>query len=365
MRDSPTKSSATNFSDSPDTYVAQPNALAKAFPGAAADGVNATFDAVAAQAGGDEMGPKGVDSVFFRASESKDIEAAENANDVIAGAGAQAISVGVEAAQTEMSLAAPEHLDAASAEKAHGADEEEEGARSTTTSGDVLIQGIGEKGAGEPERGGALEEEGGASPLAAAAVAVADGVGPSESLRLTESVADNAAAAATVVAAVTTPISAPRGRAADHLRPPPIVTEDTPPILHTSSSEVMDQAGSGDENNGDVDESGSMDPEQMRRCFVAKTFSPSDLGLGEMRSAGDNGNGGGGAVQEAMTKESLMKARRRRRTIHKGITGIEGRRHTVDEVLGLDDPQAVLGSVPPERLFSITGMFHPEAPVKV
>lgn len=337
------------------------------------------------------MGSKGVDSVFFRAIESKDIEAAENGQDIVdgsttaAGAVAEGTNVAVEA--TEMLPAAPEDLAVAATEEARDGDEEEGGARSTTTGGESLgragnrarepshadlsavpsllsdnvdtNRGEGEEGAGKPEGGGVLGEERVATG-AAAAVAIADGIGPNESLRSTETVADNAAAAAVAGA---TPVATLRGRAAEHMRPPPIVTEEVRPILHTSPSEMMGQAGDGDDNNGDADESGSVDPEQMRRCFVAKTFSPSDLGLGEMRR--DGYNGGGGAVQEALTKESLMRARRRRRTIQKGITGIEGRRHTVDEVLGLDDPQAVLGSVPPERLFSITGMFHPEAPVKV
>ncbi|CBN79924.1 conserved unknown protein [Ectocarpus siliculosus] len=100
---------------------------------------------------------------------------------------------------------------------------------------------------------------------------------------------------------------------------------------------------------------GLVDPEHMRRCFVAKTFSPSDLGLGVSAD--------GASTPEAVTKASLMKAQRRRRTINKGITEIDGRKQSVDEVLGLSD--ALLGSVPPERLFSITGMFHPEAPIKV
>ncbi|CAM9237533.1 unnamed protein product, partial [Hapterophycus canaliculatus] len=94
-------------------------------------------------------------------------------------------------------------------------------------------------------------------------------------------------------------------------------------------------------------------------------FSPSDLGLGALRRGGGGGDGDSGHVPEAMTKASLMRARRRRRTINKGVAGIEDRKQSVDEVLGLDDHQAVLGSVPPARLFSVTGMFHPEAPVKV
>lgn len=387
LRVSSTRSGGTNFSDSPGTDVARPSAFSEAVSGVTTDGVSAGFEAPVPQSGGDEMGSKGVDSVFFRADESKDIEAAEHSGGVVDGSGgmsgavAEATDVAMEAAPTEALPAAPGH--AIEEEKACDGDEEGGGTRSTTTSGERLgrvgesacdpshadsfsppslssdnvdkIRGEGEKDTGEPEESGAVEEER-AVGQAAAAVAVADGIGPNESLGSTDTVAGDPAAAA---ARATTPVVAPRGRAAELLRPPPIVTEDSPPILRTSSSEMTGQADSGDDTTGDA-----MDPEQMRRCFVAKTFSPSDLGLGEMRQAGENG--GGGAVQQPVTKESLMKARKRRRTIHKGnIPGIEGRRHTVDEVLGLDDPQAVLGSVPPERLFSITGMFHPEAPVKV
>lgn len=152
-----------------------------------------------------------------------------------------------------------------------------------------------------------------------------------------------------------------RGRAAKPPRPPPILTQDVSHILGTPASELhrASSIGSSDDDNDGANEGSdsAMDPEKMRRCFVAKTFSPSDLGLGAL-------NRGNGAPEE-VTTAYLMRARRRRRTIDKGIAGIEGRRHTVDEVLGLDDQQAVLGSVPPERLFSITGMLHPDAPVKV
>eukprot|EP00903_Cladosiphon_okamuranus_P018054 g16615.t1 len=364
----------------------------------AIDGVNAGFDAATPRPGGDDTGSKDVQSVFFRATESKDIEAAHNAEDIVdgstttAGAIAGATNVAVEA--TEILPAASEHLVAASTEEVYDGDEEDGGARSITAGGERLdrarnnareprhvdssslppllsddvdtVRGEGEEGVGKPNGGGILEGEP-AAARAAEAMVVADGIGPNDSQRSTETVADNAAAAmaaaATAAKAATTPVAAPRGRTAEHLRPPPIVTEEVPPILHSSSSEMMDRAGGGEDSNGDADESGSVDPEQMRRCFVAKTFSPSDLGFGAMRHDGDDE--AGNAVQEALTKESLMRARRRRRTIQKGITGIEGRRHTVDEVLGLDDPQAVLGSLPPERLFSITGMFHPEATVKV
>lgn len=352
------------------------------------------------------MGSKGGESVFFKADESKETEAAETeaveteaveteaveteaveyAENVlggisnIAGAVAKATSAVVEAAQRGMMPAAPEQL--ATVEETDDGDEEEGGKRSATTRADTLdragssadkpspvknadssslrsqlldkidtIRGDeGDKDAGERERSGVQEEQRGVARQGAPAVAVADGIGPRESLRSTETVAGN-------VAATATPIVSPRRRAGELVRPPPIVTEDIPPILHTSVYKKMGRGGSSD--SGDADE----DLGQVRRCFVAKTFSPSDLGLGELRRGGDNE--GGDAVPEEMTKASLMKDRRRRRTIHKGIPGIEGRRHTVDEVLGLDDPQAVLGSVPPERLFSMTGMFHPEAPVKV
>ena len=387
MRGSSTKSIATNFSDSPGTEFAPPNAVSEAVSGVATDGATAGFEAVVSRSGGDEMSSKGVDSVFFRGDESKDIEAAEQAGGVgdrssaMAGAVAEATIAAMEAAQTEVLPASPGHLAAAAIEKACDGDGEGGGGASgeklgregkgacepshadlsppPSLSSDKVdkIRGDREEDGRAPEEIGVVEEE---RPVgqAAGTVAVADGIGPNESLRSTETVAGAAAGA-------TTPVVAPRGRAAERLRPPPIVTEGSLPVPRTSSSERTGQADSGDDMTGDTDENGSNDPEQMRRCFVAKTFSPSDLGLGEMRHPpGDKG--GGSAVQEALTKESLMKARKRRRTIHKGnIPGIEGRRHTVDEVLGLDDPQAVLGSVPPERLFSITGMFHPEAPVKV
>lgn len=329
------------------------------------------------------MGPEGGDSVFFRADESKETEGVEYAEDVADGgstmagaeAGAEATNVAVEVAKKQKLTAAPEHLTTAAIQEADGGDEEEGGGISAGEPSPVrhadssslpsrlsdkmdTIQGEGGEDAGGREWGGGREEESRAATQAAAAAVVADEIGSDESLRSTEAVADNAVAES---AAPTQDVT-PRGRAAAHVRPPPIVTEDVAPILHTSSSEMPGRGGNVNDNTGDADEGASMDPEQMRRCFVAKTFSPSDLGLGELRGSD---NGGGGAVSEEVTKESLMRARRRRRTFQKGITGIDGRRHTVDEVLGLDDPQAVLGSVPPERLFSITGMFHPEAPVKV
>lgn len=395
LRKSPTKSSATNFSDASNAGIAQPSALSEAVSGAATDGVSVGVEAVTPQSGGDKIGSTGVDSVYFRADESKDIDAAEYAEDAadgsgaVAGAVAEAANVAVEAAQTGLSPAAPEHLAQAAIEAAHDGDEEEGGKRISTASGERVdragniacepsnvdsssppslmsdkidtIRGGGEDNAGEPEGGGVPEEERAAGHAAVVDVAAVDGIGPHESLRSTETVSDNAVAVAAAAAAAT-PVAAPRGRAAGHLRPSPIVTKEISPVFQASSPEMTGQADNGDDNTGDADASGQADPETVRQCFVAKTFSPSDLGLGEMQPVEDGGDGG--ADQEAMTKESL-KARRRRKTIHKGITSIEGRRHTVDEVLGLDDPQAVLGSVPPERLFSLTGMFHPEAPVKV
>lgn len=369
LRNSSTKSSATNFSDSPDANVAQPNALSEAVSGAAFNSSNADVEAIASQSCGDKIASTGDSGVFFRADESKDIEAGDvtNGRSVMATAGAGATKVAMEETQRRMLPAASEHLAMAAIEEVADRNEEEGLGRAGNGTGGPspvrhadsssvpslvpnqvdTIRGKGKYIAGERGRSGVREEERRAAEQVTAAAAVADGIGSNKSLRSAETIAENAEVAAT------TPDVDSSRQAAKFLRPPPIVTEDIPPILNTTSS------GIGDDNIGDADESGSLDPEQIRRCFVAKTFSPSDLGLGEMR------RDGGGAVAEVVTKESLMRARRRRRTIHKGITGIEGRRHTVDEVLGLDDPQAVLGSVPPERLFSITGMFHPEAPVKV
>lgn len=147
-------------------------------------------------------------------------------------------------------------------------------------------------------------------------------------------------------------------------RPPPIDTRRPPP----PPPGVASPDNVFGETQGVIAGDESVDcPEKMRGCFVAKTFSPSDLGLGEARK--------GGAVAATQDKASLMRSRRRRGTVILGAGtfsfgakkggAYDGRRGTAEEVFGIDESQAVLGGVPPERLFALTGMFHPEASGKV
>lgn len=100
-------------------------------------------------------------------------------------------------------------------------------------------------------------------------------------------------------------------------------------------------------------------PEDMRRCFVAKTFSPSDLGLGDNKKEASG--------------DTRQHGRHRPSTILRGLNklGIASlgsadlRKASIDQDFGFDETQVVLGDISPERLFSLTGMFHPEAPMKV
>lgn len=157
-----------------------------------------------------------------------------------------------------------------------------------------------------------------------------------------------------VVATAAAERAATPGRSGESIRPPPILTKEVE-IANTTANANNDETQHGE---GTADS-----PEKMRQCFVAKTFSPSDLGLIELgrRWRGD---------EPAVTKASLMKSRRQKGAVVTAagtfaFDPVDGRKVSVDEVLELNETQEVMGGLPPERLFAMTGMFHPEAPVKV
>lgn len=414
------KLSTAKSSHSPHKNGDQPSTLAEAVSSASIHGGDPRLEAGEIQAGRDILESKGGrsegPSMFFRAHETKEAEAFDYVQDVDTSSKSAVEEDGKEflpAGEDEVGEGGGEggrrggggqsnnavvtwgmsDREARASVEPPPAPNSLNSSLDSSSSDDNRVIGEGSEG-GREDGGGGGEEERREIRRVAAAVAIATGLGFEEPVFESDrATATNAAAAETVamkeadkvsattaeavattvpetdkLAATTTPrppasaaaaavpvVADGGGPTAERLRPPPITTNDVPPILRKRSSQVVGTGHSGETNNDDGD------PEKMRRCFVAKTFSPSDLGLGMLHGGGD---GGDGTVREVMTKATLMKKRRRKRTISKG-TGINGRRGTVDEVLGLDDQQAVLGSVPPERLFSITGMFHPEAPVKV
>ena len=145
-------------------------------------------------------------------------------------------------------------------------------------------------------------------------------------------------------------------------RPPPIVIADPRAGAGTEGRDV-DPSITGNDVIADLRNGQEVadDPERIRGCFVAKTFSPSDLGLGELRR---------GSNTEAVDRGNLMTYRRLQHgasikgTIAFGA-GNNGRKGSVEDGFGFDDTHVVLGGVVPDHLFSITGMFHPEASLKV
>lgn len=131
-------------------------------------------------------------------------------------------------------------------------------------------------------------------------------------------------------------------------RPPPIITEENPTI--TPQSDGDDTDGSDEFGNS---ESGCS-PEVARGCFVAKTFSPSDLGLGARRRKEASK-----IAMEPLTRQGMET---------KGNVDVSERdirKVSLSSIYGLEETQAVLGGVMPDRVFSITGMFHPDSSVKV
>lgn len=372
---------------------------------ASIDGRDTRVEAGEIQAGGDNLGSKGGGSngtsLFFRGDETKQAEDCDglqggvDASNATNGSIPGGIKPSVEAAAGEngfLPVASEEQLASATVYGEDGGDEEEGGGGNRSTAvlmnGDRLdranasveqsparhissstldsssssddIDTASGKGSeeGRGDGGGEGEKERREARRAAAAAAVAAGAEFDEPEKETKIISATTAADAVVAAAATAaPVVAAtsRGRPAEKLRPPPITTSVVPSTLGKHLQGINGDDDSGKRSNND-----DGDPEKMRACFVAKTFSPSDLGLGLLPGGG--GIGGDGVAREVITKASLMKNRRRRRTINPGTTSISGHRGSVDEVLGLDDEP---GSVPPERLFSVTGMFHPEAPIKV
>ncbi|CAM9898271.1 unnamed protein product [Ectocarpus sp. 8 AP-2014] len=341
------ESARNNPSDSPDTDITHPSARAGAASGAAAEGRDGSSEMIETQAGGDERGSNdsgggdgggvsGGGGMFFRGDESKQAEAV---GDVSA----------VDSSSGESEREGRREAEGSGGEGSEGGGGEEDEERRVARQAEaaaMAAKGIGFDESFRIPGVTGVEEAAGVLHAAATAAAAMTAVAPTAAAGLTPPAA----------AGTTNPVLAARGRAAKKLRPPPIVTKDAPPTSPDLSSEKTQDDNNNKNSNvaGDGNDM-SANPEHMRRCFVAKTFSPSDLGLGVSAD--------GASTPEAVTKASLMKAQRRRRTINKGITEIDGRKQSVDEVLGLSD--ALLGSVPPERLFSITGMFHPEAPIKV
>ena len=147
--------------------------------------------------------------------------------------------------------------------------------------------------------------------------------------------------------------------------PPPIITRWASNVddATTTLTTVGTRAGRIVEDERSEGARLAHPPDNKRRCSVAKTFSPSDLGLVELRRVI--------SVDDSMPAETTRGWRWG--TIEKGLSrlgigplgGGDGRKTSIDEVFGFDDTQTVLGDVPPGRLLSLTGMFHPDAPVKV
>lgn len=371
--------------------------------GTSIDGREGSLEAGEIQASGENLGSKGESSdgtsAFFRGDASTQAGGFDGVQGVVdkgnATNGGDTVeikpSVEVAAGKNGFLQAGSEKLASVTEHGEDGGDEEGGGNQSTAAimTGDRLdranasveqsparhislpsldssssddIESIGEGSEAEKKYGGREgEEEKREARRAAAAAAVSAGAEFDEPVEGSKRVPAKPAAAEAEAADTAAPVvaAASRGRTAGTLRPPPITTSVTPSTLRDPPSEMVVGKGINGDDGGKVS-SEDGDPEKMRACFVAKTFSPSDLGLGLVPGAGD---GGDGVAHEAITKASLMKNGRRRRTINNnGTVGINGHRGSVDEVLGLEDEP---GSVPPERLFAVTGMFHPEAPVKV
>lgn len=145
-------------------------------------------------------------------------------------------------------------------------------------------------------------------------------------------------------------ISGARSRAR---RPPAIDTKNNPEATNTEGGITQKR----DSSLGAAD-----NPEKNRGCFIAKTFSPSDLGFGDFRRRD---------FRDA-DKAPPPALRLRRGTVVTGTgrlstprAGGGNRKGSVDDDFGFEESLTVLGSLPPERLFSITGMLHPEGPLKV
>lgn len=100
-------------------------------------------------------------------------------------------------------------------------------------------------------------------------------------------------------------------------------------------------------------------PEDMRRCFVAKTFSPSDLGLGDDKQKESRN----AEKHRGQRPNTILRGRNKLGIASLGCGDLH--KASIDQDFGFDETQAMLGGVFPERLFSLTGMFHPEAPLKV
>lgn len=100
-------------------------------------------------------------------------------------------------------------------------------------------------------------------------------------------------------------------------------------------------------------------PEDMRKCFVEKTFSPSDLGLGD----GKKKLSRNAEKHEGQRPNTIPRGRNKHGIASLGCGDLH--KASIDHDFGFDESQAVLGGVFPERLFSLIGMFHPEAPMKV
>ena len=167
-----------------------------------------------------------------------------------------------------------------------------------------------------------------------------------------------AATAALGTAAAAAPNSPEFRRDSDPFRPPPIVTGNVAgmvgrDIKRATASDVFTDRGRGFDS--------ADDPERMRGCFVAKTFSPSDLGMGELRRGSNTAAVGGNSP--------LMYGKLQKGSSIKGpgvfVVGDGGRKGSVEEGYGFEETQMALGGVIPDRLFAMSGMLHPEATLKV
>lgn len=159
------------------------------------------------------------------------------------------------------------------------------------------------------------------------------------------------------------------------LRPPPIITAGGVPMTleaTASSSATGDaEAKSGDHLDG------TECPENVRGCFIAKTFSPSDLGLGGYKRANYTGGSDkpSGLISRRQTAATVRGGGRGRGSTDRGddtyrntVAG-EGsafdRKVGMEEMFGFDETEAAWGGIAPERLFSVTGFLHPDSTTKV
>lgn len=205
--------------------------------------------------------------------------------------------------------------------------------------------------------------------LAAVVKAVSAGVRFEDSSSAEQTTSETAGTPTATAVAPETPAGAAGAAAAAAMpsdsgafRPPPIVTADARAGAGTNGRDV-DPSITGNDVIADLRNGQEMadDPERIRGCFVAKTFSPSDLGMGELRR---------GSNTEAVDRGNLTTYHRLQHgTSIKGTiafgAGNNGRKGSVEDGFGFDDTHVVLGGVVPDYLFSIAGMFHPEATLKV